>query len=415
MYPLTLAVEVVLVILALATLDLSAEAFGTTGFGEFAVARRAVSVLAVPLLLGMGIALTRHVAYDRASAGRSLVAAVAIVIPVLVSFGVVFTALSGPMSAAFFGSSDLAHLILPTAVAIGGIALHAVAYSYHTGHLRMWASNALQLIDVGIAPLAAVLLSGGSVERALLTLGVISIVVSSVALAPAIVVALDAARGRTRTAARELVRYGVPRVPGDLAHFALFSVPTIVVAHRAGIEAAGFLSFGLSLVHLIDAPFAVGRTLLLPMVSALAAAGETERIRRLIRRALVVTASTAAVSVFVAELVLEPAVDLLLGPAFADAARASRWLVLGAVPYAVYSVLRGAVDGLAVWPHNSINLVVALAVLCALLAPGAVAAEVAVPLAFIALAALTLRSTWSSLRPNTAPLDLASAPRPIPE
>lgn len=411
-YALTLVVEVVLLAAAVATLKLAADRFGTTGFGEFTVARRTVSVIAVPLLLGSGVAVTRYVAYGMAAARTYLLAAMCIGAPLLVLFAAGAAALAQPFAATFFGSEAYVGLVLPTALAIAGTALHAIAYSYFVGVLRMSVANALQLVNIGLAPVIAVMLSGGSAAIALALLGSVAAVTSIGAMVPVAVRRADtgpSAPAGLRPAAMQLLRYGVPRVPGDLAHFALFSIPTIVVAHRAGIEAAGFLSFGLALVHLVNAPFAAGRTLLLPVVSGLSAGGRRHEIQALLGRILIASALVAGAAVLILELALEPIVAALLGPDFSQAVPATRWVVLGAVPYGVYSVLRGPVDALAVWPHNSVNLTVSLAAVLILLAPGSFSAEVAVPIAFTLLALLTVGSTWWTAARAPAAIDAFAA------
>ena len=60
-YMFTFIAEMGALVGGLATLKVAGDALGATGFGEYAVARRIVSVLAFPLLAGMGTSVARYV------------------------------------------------------------------------------------------------------------------------------------------------------------------------------------------------------------------------------------------------------------------------------------------------------------------------------------------------------------------
>jgi O-antigen/teichoic acid export membrane protein len=60
-------------------------------------------------------------------------------------------------------------------------------------------------------------------------------------------------------------------------------------------------------------------------------------------------------------------IPLVMGRAFAPAVVPAHWLVTGAIPFVVYTLLRDPLDAIAVWPYNTVNLVVALASVLGLL------------------------------------------------
>ena len=61
-YASTLFAEGVVLIGNLLTLKLAFLVFGAQGFGEFAIARRAMNLIGFPMLIGLGISLPRFVA-----------------------------------------------------------------------------------------------------------------------------------------------------------------------------------------------------------------------------------------------------------------------------------------------------------------------------------------------------------------
>ena len=83
-----------------------------------------------------------------------------------------------------------------------------------------------------------------------------------------------------REYAKELLRFGVQRVPGDFILMALFALPATIVAHKSGIRAAGFVAFGISMLNVIGSFFSPFGLILLPKAGALLAAGKNRELRR---------------------------------------------------------------------------------------------------------------------------------------
>ena len=56
----TLITELVVMAAGILVLKLAAQFLGTVGFGEYTLSRRAISLLYLPLVLGLGIAAPRY-------------------------------------------------------------------------------------------------------------------------------------------------------------------------------------------------------------------------------------------------------------------------------------------------------------------------------------------------------------------
>jgi len=401
-YAATFATEMAVLLLNMVTLRLAATLFGPTGFGGYSVAKRAVNVLTYPLLLGLGIAFPKFVA--QASAGsrpgaarRAYVAAWGWIAALSLGlFSILATLMRGQLTQAFFGSSSFEHFAAPIVLCTVGLYLQTGVYAYFRALLRMDVANTFRFLTSGVVPLASVAAAHGSPARALFVLG--SVWTAS-ALLPGVAIA---ARERPQAASpaevlgsvTQLLVYGLPRVPGELALFGLFSLPPIWASHRLGVEAAGFVSFGLSLVQYLGALFSAASILLLPYLSRLAALGEWRRIKQVVGALSAFSLLSLSVIVAAGCLASGVLVRALLGESFSPAEPLVRVLLLSSVPYGYYVVVRSALDSLATWPHNSINLTVSLAVLLVFLQMGtSVGAEAAgVCVGLVVLAALSYRS-----------------------
>jgi len=342
----TFATEFTVLACQLLTYKLAAHFLGTTGFAEYAVARRTISILYPIVLLGLGVGLPRYVAIadgrgDEESKGRYLGATLWCVgIAALVCM-VILNAFPGPLAYLFFGSREFASLLLPMSLVVAGTALHSIAYSYFRGVLHMRAANLLQLVNFGLMPMAVFLLLNKSVQSVLTALGVLSIVVAGTALA---FTPWGAAAKDNRMEVKELLRFGIQRVPGDFILMALFALPATFVAHKSGIRAAGFVAFGVSMMNVIGSFFAPFGLILLPKAGSLFATGRSAELRRqvwLLTKITVVVSASLATGIAIGANTL---MRIYLGPDFTEGAGILRLLLLAAVPYSLYTVVRNVVD-----------------------------------------------------------------------
>ena len=380
---------------SLLTFKLAAVAFGVEGFGAYAVARRVAAVVGYPLLMGLGVSLPRFVSTTREDdrADRYLGAALILAGLTLATAAVALLAVPEALGAFFFGDRDGRGLLWPTFAVVAGSALTQLIYGDRVGRLRMKAASALWLVNIAAMPPAAVALSGGDVARSLTVLGLGTLAVAST-IGLGILRRLRPGSPRSWLGPfRRLVAFGLPRMPGEFALFGLAAVPTVVIAHRAGFEEAGRFSFAFSLVQLVGGLFAAGSAVLLPIVGRMKARGEVERIGPLIARVLAAALLAAAAVVAVLEASLGLLLPALLDDRFAGTIAGVRWSLLGAVPYAAYIVLRGPLDALETWPHNAINLCVALGAIAALLRWG----PPAMPTAAALLVGLAVLGAGSAL------------------
>jgi len=363
-YVMTVGVNASSAIVGLLTLRLAGTAFGETGFGLYQVSRRAVSLLTFPLLMGMGVGIMRFISLGKTEgdlkerAGGYLGSALLLGVPLLVIASLIASTAPEAFARLFLGGREASSLVLPTMSAVIGLYLSTLTHGYFVGQSRMMPANLVKLGNIILLPAVAVAVSGRSVERAQTVWG-LGMVVTSILWAASDLGIRGAWTLRSpgsRQRVRELWKFGLPRIPGEFALFGLFAIPTILVASQEGLESAGRFSFGLSLIQICGGMFAAGGTVLLPMVGGMLASNRRGRIpvvmNRVIAAALLVSIALSLAAVLSMTLIL----GLILGPQFVQAAGEARWLMLGIAPYALYQVLRGPLDALETWSHNSINL-----------------------------------------------------------
>src|SRR5258708_5662913 len=174
----------------------------------------------------------------------------------------------------FFGSASHAILVLALPVLLAGGGLHSIAYGYFRGLPRLQAAHGLIAINMGLPPLGALPLFPGSVGSIPHPMGVRWGVPSA-----AVLVRLPFGWAGIKERLRDLTRFGVPRMPGDLFSLLIFSMPGILIAQSSSLRVAGIAAFGVAAVSMIGSSLTPVSFLLLPTAARLLAAGKVRQLR----------------------------------------------------------------------------------------------------------------------------------------
>jgi len=403
-YGITFLAEFATLAAGLVVLRLAAWRWGPAGFGEYVLARRALALVQLPVLCNLGVALSRFVAISavggRFTRQRYLVAATAVAVVASLLAGLVLVLAAAPIAALMFGNARYATLVRAVALAVPGIVLHSVAYGYYRGRLQMLAANGLQVVNLGVVPVLVIAIPGITVLQAITALAASWNVVAIGAIAEPLWSAVRESRGSPLPAVRELLGYGLPRVPGEFALAALFALPTTLAAHFGGIEEAGFVGLGVSLLSVVGSMFAPLGQIVLPSISTMAAHGRTAPLRSGVWRLWLASVTVAAGMVVVLAILTRPLIAVFVGPAFLPAVPVTRLLLLAGIPYVTYVVLRNVLDALDTRPLNARNLVAAVVLFAAvvLIAGRADAVAGAMVTAVTVLGLLSVRDTRIALR-----------------
>lgn len=356
-YVTTFLTEILVITSYLVAFRLVALHLGQTGFGEYALSRRTLSFLSPFAVVGLDVGLARFVAYSigRREQGENRYAGAALLViaaptAVLSAILLLFPRFFADL---FFGSASYANLITPLPVLLVGSGLHVAAYGYLRGRSQIQRANVLMAIDMAAIPLASVYL-GKDVSEILLMMGSGWMVVSTAYLVvsrPSIV--------NVRERVIELVKYGAPRLPGDFFQLGLFAIPGIVVAHIADVGTAGIVAFGVAALGMVGTGLSPISFVLLPTVSGLFARGWVEQVRTRVIEIVRWVIPSLALGIVVLELFAQPIIADYLGPSFAGAAGVLRIMILGALPWGFYVILKSVIDARYEFPVNARNLAIA--------------------------------------------------------
>jgi O-antigen/teichoic acid export membrane protein len=360
----TLATEFTLLLSQVLAFKLAAHYLGKDGFSEYAVVRRLV-VLIVPIpLLGIGVALPRYIGYsngnqDKPAASRYYGAAIACVVIATLVCVLGINVFSNEFAFLFFGARDYAHFVFPLSTMIVGLSLHTIACGYFRGHLQLNRANALQFIDIALVPILVFMFAHHSLDHILLTIGSVWILIAGTTLTTT---AASVPRRNISDEARELLRYGVQRVPGDFTLIALFTLPVTVVAHLQGVQQAGYLAFAISVLSMICAVFQPVGLVLLPKATHMLAEGSHRELRAHVSQLLKISVLISLVLTLFVALFATQLFRIYLGQGYEQVAGLVRIMVIGTIPYSIYLVLRNIIDAFHKNGVTALILLLSLAV-----------------------------------------------------
>lgn len=375
----------------------------------YVIVRRTVAFLFPMVLLGAMVGLTRYTAMSTSGpvARRYLRGALAWVLPLGLGLWGLCALFARPLAWTLFGSYDKASLVAPLGLMTLGIALHGVAYGYLRGRGATVIANGLQITVLALAPCAAFVLFD-DMSLVLWSTGAAWALSALLSVLPGI---FSDTEGGFRREGAELLRYGLPRVPGDVALGALLTVPGYVALRTHGLSISGEVGFGATLLNIAAAVFSPVALLLLPAASAQLAAGDhaglAQRIRGMSR--IIFLASVALMLGF--EVLAELALDIYLGPTGEQYVPMARLVFLGALPFAYFNGMRSVLDAYFRTPRNGVNLTAAFLLL---LAGSALHLLVPTPwytMGLVLVAALLYLgwATWRDVRFVVSELDRLSA------
>lgn len=362
---LTYVTEGAVVLATLLVYRMAAE-LGKDGLDGYVLARRAISFVQPVLLVGLAVGLPRMVAFTHEPSLRRayLLASLRIILVLCACLVMASALLPVPTAYALLGTTALSRLVVPVAIMVLGLCLHTVTYSYLRGAQRMDQANHAQLLVLVCIPLLLFQVTA-DLHALLLWTGLAWCAAPLPWLIP---VLWGAPLKLAREQRSALLRYGLPRIPGDLAFAAILSVPTIWAAQQYGLDMGGRIGLAITLLNIVGAAFAPISLLLLPQAASMLGKGEftalETRIARLERTTLLVSTgmlvTVLALIGFLLPLYLKgidtrPYVSICRG------------IFLAAPALAYFVALRSLLDAYHTSPRNGANLLRAFALTALLL------------------------------------------------
>jgi O-antigen/teichoic acid export membrane protein len=337
---------------------------GEMGFAQYALTRRTVSFLCPALLLGLGVGLPRFIAMsqnhnDGTHARYFFWLAMIPMVAAHLVIGLAIGLGDSVFARLVFGEESYAGLSVPLIILVFGLSWHTLLKSFYRGTFNFGAASVLDILNLAIIPVAVFRFFSASVADLVLSTGLLNIAVCT-GLTVKIGLFREWNFSEAWVAAKKMLAYSLPRVPGDFALGGLLALPSMIAAHIVGMQVAGYVAFGSTLLALGGAAVAPISTAVLPLASYRIHNNQWHLLRSEMLKVVWLTFGLGAAGVALAVALMPWIVRVYLGPEFVDSVSILRILSVSALPYVMFCSLRSFLDAAHISAINSRNILLSL-------------------------------------------------------
>ncbi len=364
-YIFTYLTEFSLLIAGLLVYRFAYNSFNEIDSAAYSIIRRYLSFFVPLLFLGLAVGIPRFVSFNldnKTQNGNYFIAGALILLCSVIIFSIAIFIFKVQLAELIFDNKKLSYLILPLQVLIIGIAIHSLAYSYLRGSMKMHLANTLQFLNLCVGNLLGFALSD-KLSQVIYYTGFYWIITATLFLLY-ILWNINFEWKHIRKTAKELFMYSIFRVPGDIALAALFTMPSLFIAHYYGIIPSGYVAVSITLLNMAGAAFSPISLLLLPKISKLAADKNYDTIFSNSKKIIAITLLLSVSAVLIFEFFATPIMHIYLKTAPPHLVNTARIIALGIPGYTLYIVLRSVLDALHYRAVNTRNLLISFIFYC---------------------------------------------------
>jgi O-antigen/teichoic acid export membrane protein len=346
---------------------------GVVALGEFLLVRRLCSWFMSGSQLGLGTALPREIARCTADvdvkARQYFVSAMGIVVLAVLLVTAACSA-DPELSAKMMLGNDNVALMYALLFLVLATVVHTMLMSYYVGLQRMRMANLFQIINNAALPAIVVAASAHrqSIVLVVTIASFVQLLVACVWSAPVVGLLRGIPFSDIIEGGRQLLNYGIRRVPADLAAGGLFTVGPVIAAHYVAPDKVGFLLLGTICLTSASMAFAPLSVVLLTKVSSLLGMGRTDDVKTYVGHLRSAVMHVSFLLVTQALIFANPVIRWWIGGSYHSAVPVMSVMILGVPGYMYFVALRTVIDAATPVAYNTRNVVASLVFLVVLTA-----------------------------------------------
>lgn len=336
--------------------------FGEDSFYYYAYSRRIIAFVGPILMMGVGVGLPRYMGvyfkYKR-DISILLTSGLLIVSIISIAWGLINLILNNYITGILWGQTNHFTLSLNLSVCLFliSISIWNVIHSYYRGKLLVIASGIILLGIESVIPMLGFQLMK-SLDQIYYLISILLIITA----VTTIILILKKKRVLPRLAViKKLLRYGVGRIPGDLALSLLVFLPSFFAVSFLSIEYAGIISFAGALLTLTTIPASAISFNILSR-SAYLYINNKMLLRKEIEKILIGGAVYGIAAYLFLKFMLGSLIIWFMDISLLKHLAIMEYILLAIPPYLIFILLRSVIDGTETKAHNSKNLTISLLV-----------------------------------------------------
>jgi O-antigen/teichoic acid export membrane protein len=343
---------------------------GESGFEEYMLSRRVFAIFMVTSMLGIAVALPRELSrrFDAETfqtTANLFIASLLIILSSMTVFLLLFLIFDEKLAYLFWGNQKYTYLLYPIISLMGSMAINSLIFALLRGKMMMGFANSLTLITA-LLPIFLIFFVN-KIPIFLYLQSALTLFISILFIYFSVDKKTAQFKFDIKTIVEELktlLKFGVPRVPGDLSFEALTSLPVFFTAHLLGTTEASYLAFGLTIMSMIGSALAPFNLILLPLVSSKLKNNDYKGIESHISKLLKFIIPGAIIMSIIIFFSSGLIVKYYLHSSNINASDTIKYVSILLIPYILYMFLRSANDSFYSKPVNSINCIIALCIFC---------------------------------------------------
>jgi O-antigen/teichoic acid export membrane protein len=271
----------------------------------------------------------------------------------------------GAFAQLMFGNHQETGLVMALALLLVGFAIHRVVYGYYRGLLEMERANLLELCNATLLPLAVILalFRTQPIGAMMFAVGGLMTVIGAMFAIPIVGHLRKLSQPRNIGArCKELMKFGIPRVPGDFGAAALTALGPMLAAHYMKIAKVSPLLLGLNMLMVTGYAAGPLGVVLLSKVSMMLGRNKHNELHARLRLLVVAVMEVSVFTCIQLAIFADVIVRVWVGPAFANEMGVIRMVLMAIPPYLFFVALRSTIDAATVKPANTTNVLVSLSV-----------------------------------------------------
>lgn len=365
----TFIVSVISIISNILVLRLLTQALGPEEFGAYSLARKIVYISFPFITLSMGVALPRYISlhiYDDKKKSFFIAGCILSIGLSMIIVSLAFL-LGEPITEVIFLSDERLGLFKATLFMLMGVSIFTIVYASYRGQQNWKEANLLQLLSVVVGPVVTGILALRMKDTTFVILSMaLFYYLALISLFRQFFSSYSKTSFREiKKAFRELLSYGLPRTPGDIALAGLLSFGVFVAPYFGSLKDAGYFLVGQSLFPIMDGFVVAFGLVMLPKVAQYVGTGEEDFLKGKIND---IISFIFQIGLFVSiqlYLITDNIIPVWLGDGYKEAIPLMMLLVPALVPYLAYVMLRSIIDAVEKRALNTMNLCISLGITAA--------------------------------------------------
>lgn len=338
-----------IVCLVIATSAL-AQGLGPEQFGAYSLIKRVLNNLEPWVTLSMAISVARFVALKQSGEARLTYLRCGVVLLIALLIPTLAVALLFPEKSAeilFNAGPQYGPVMISLVALIVSYSFYILLYAYYRGIGRMGLANIWQMGVIAVGPMviALALARPGALEL-VIYLNAALLALSIFPLLKHLHLSTLATQNREqfRSSMNDLIRYGLPRVPGGLIYGGLLSLGPMGATYLGSLKEAGFLVIGQSILKIYEGGIEGFGRAAMPAISTRFSESGKEGLKHRVAELIALIVDMGVFLTIHSTIWMGPILLLWLGDAYEGAILPVKILTLALCPYLAFVTLRSVLD-----------------------------------------------------------------------